>query len=179
MTTEIIPATRAEAHILAHLWPLYQYDLSEYGGVPINGDGLFEGASIRIHNYRSDLELWWNNPETLHPFLIRVHGRAAGLALIGAAPHYAPRDRDFEVIEFFLLRGFRGRGVGRSVALDLFQRFPGRWELKVLPENEPALAFWRKTIAVTSAGPFTEEISTTDDGDMVILRFETTGNKDS
>jgi predicted acetyltransferase len=173
MTIEIIPATRAEAHILAHLWPLYQYDLSEYGGLPINGDGLFEESSIRIHNYRSDLELWWNNPETLHPFLIRVHGRAAGLVLIGSAPHYAPLDRDFEVIEFFLLRGFRNRGVGQSVALDIFGRYPGRWELKVLPENEPAMAFWRKTIAAANSVPFTEEISETDDGDMVIFRFET------
>jgi len=170
-STEIIPATRAEAHILAHLWPLYQYDLSEYGGMPINGDGLFEEASIRIHNYRSDLELWWNNPETLHPYLIRVHGRAAGLALVGSGA-YAPNDRDFEIIEFFLLRGFRGRGVGQSVAIDLFRRHPGRWELKVLPENQPALAFWRKTIAATGAIPFTEGTVDTSDGEMVAFRFD-------
>lgn len=174
MNLEIIAATREHAHILGHLWPLYQYDLSEYGGMAINADGLFEEPSIRIHNYRTDLELWWNNTDLLHPFLIRIDGRAAGLVLVGRSPRFAPPDRDFEIVEFFLLRGFRGRGIGKSIALDMFRRFPGLWELRVLPENEPAIAFWREVIDSVAGDAFLEMLTYVDKdgGDMVIFRFE-------
>ena len=96
-----------------------------------------------------------------------------GFNVVITARTVAKASSDFEVIEFFLLRGFRGRGVGQSVALDIFRRYPGRWVLKVLPENEPAMAFWRKTIAAAGALPFTEETVDTSDGEMVAFRFET------
>jgi predicted acetyltransferase len=173
MSLEILPATKADEHIFAHLWPLYQYDLSVVGGTQINADGLFEDDNLRVHDYRRDLELWWRNADLLHPFLIRVHGRAAGLALVGAGPLFAGPDRDFAVIEFFVLRGFRGNGHAHSVATEIFEQFRGRWELKVLPGNAPALRFWRKTIHAVAHGDFTEAITYVDgDGDMVVFRFE-------
>ena len=39
---------------------------------------------------------------------------------------------------------------------------PGQWEVKIIPENQPALNFWRKVVASYTAGHFLEEIKTVD-----------------
>ena len=58
--------------------------------------------------------------------------------------------------EFFVLRKYRGRGVGASVATQLFDRFPGKWEVRELAQNVAALAFWRAVIARYTDGRFVE-----------------------
>jgi predicted acetyltransferase len=178
MTLEIVPATREHADILARLWPLYQYDMSEVGGTPINAHGLFEDESMRVHDYRADLESWWRNADGLHPYLIRVDSRAAGLVLVGDAPRFAPADVDHAIVEFFVLRGFRGGGIGREVAEEIFRRYPGRWELQVFPANAPALAFWRKVIGGLVGEAFSETVQyiEEDEEDMVVMRFEIKGD---
>lgn len=174
MSIEIIPAAKSDAHIIAHLWPLYQYDLSEYGGTPINADGLFEEPSMREHDYRTDLEMWWRNAGRLNPFLIRIDGRAAGLVVIGVAPAFAPADSDYFVHEFFILRGFRRQGIAQAIATEIFTQFCGRWELHVLPPNQPAIAFWRKVLQTVAGDSYTEQLTyvEADHGDMVIFRFD-------
>ena len=144
------------------------YRLGPNDGFPAQLEAALkpEGRDVRVHNAGV-------SGDTSVGGKARLAWVLAGLVLIGAATHYAPVDRDFEVIDFFLLRGFRGRGAGRLVALDMFRRFPGRWELKVLPDNEPALAFWRKTIAVAGNGPFMEETADVNgEGEMAIFRFD-------
>ncbi|MGO8670763.1 MAG: GNAT family N-acetyltransferase [Capsulimonadaceae bacterium] len=176
MNIELVPATRADAHIIARLWPLYQYDMSEVGGTPINAFGLFEEASMSVHDYREDLELWWRNPERVHPYLIRVDGLAGGLVLVGVAPPFAPADCDYSVVEFFVLRGFRGRGIAQSVAREMFQHYPGCWELHVFAGNTVALAFWRRLLRAVAGDSVTEELTYIDkEGDMVIFRFRPSG----
>jgi predicted acetyltransferase len=44
--------------------------------------------------------------------------------------------------------------VGRDVACRLFDRFAGNWEVRELPANTPAQAFWRRIIADYTAGDF-------------------------
>lgn len=174
MDFELIPATEAEAHVFVNLWPLYQYDLSEVGGMPVNADGLFEDEGIREHDYMSDLRVWFRRPGHLFPFLIRVDGRAAGFAMIGGAPSNAPKDRDFLVQEMFLMRPFRGLGVAEGAMRQVFARLPGLWEIWVIPENSRALAFWRKVVGELTDGQYTEARQYIDlwDSDCISIRFE-------
>jgi predicted acetyltransferase len=58
--------------------------------------------------------------------------------------------------EFFILRKYRRQGAGTRAARELFDRFPGRWEVAEIPENAPAIAFWRKVIAGYSRGNYEE-----------------------
>lgn len=172
MNVELIAAAREHANILARLWPLYQYDMSEVGGAPINAYGLFEDAAIRDHDYRVDLETWWHNPDAVRPFLIQVDGRAAGFAVVGTSPPYASRDRDFSIVEFFVLRGFRRRGVAREATSQLFGRFPGRWELSVYLDNAPALAFWQSVLKNVKFGDVVEQAAGSEPGLFDMVRFE-------
>ena len=58
------------------------------------------------------------------------------------SPHMQP-GMDFRMSEFFVLRSYRGQGIGRRAVFTLFDRFRGKWEIFELPRNEPAIRFWR------------------------------------
>jgi GNAT superfamily N-acetyltransferase len=45
--------------------------------------------------------------------------------------------------DLFVRPAFRGRGLGRALLEDLFERSPGRVEWAVLDWNEPSIAFYR------------------------------------
>jgi predicted acetyltransferase len=62
--------------------------------------------------------------------------------------------------EFFVLRGHRGRGIGRRAVFALFDRFPGVWEISELPRNVPAIRFWRRVIGEYSHGRYRETSDT-------------------
>ena len=173
MNTTISLAAQDEAHVIANLWPLYLYDVSEFEVDLPNAHGLFEEETLHTRNYAVPLGICWEKPGLLFPFLIRVDGHAAGFALVGASPGHAPQGRDFYVHEFFLMRPFRGRGVAADAVMEVFERLPGRWELRTQPTNARAKSFWRKTLNHYAAGHFTEEVchATQDDADKVVFRF--------
>jgi predicted acetyltransferase len=60
------------------------------------------------------------------------------------------------VAEFFVLRGMRRLGLATTLALETFRRWPGRWEVRELAANAPAIAFWRKVIGDYTGGRFVE-----------------------
>jgi predicted acetyltransferase len=49
--------------------------------------------------------------------------------------------------EFFVLRGYRKRGIGTQAAYQVWKQFPGRWEVRVMESNLLALSFWGKAIS--------------------------------
>ena len=58
--------------------------------------------------------------------------------------------------EFFVLRAWRGRGIGRRAVFALFDRFRGKWEISELPRNAAAISFWRRVIGEYGGGRYTE-----------------------
>ena len=110
----------------------------------------FDDASYTL----DDRGLWspdhlpgWLQEDTDHPFILLEAGRRVGFALVNQAPspHMQP-GMDFRMSEFFVLRSYRGQGIGRRAVFTLFDRFRGKWEIFELPRNEPAIRFWRGAI---------------------------------
>jgi len=58
--------------------------------------------------------------------------------------------------EFFILKKYRRQGVGRVVAHQVFDLFPGRWSVGQIENNCPAQAFWRKVISEYTHGDYQE-----------------------
>jgi len=174
MNAELALATAEDSPTIVNLWPLYQYDLSELGGQLPNAHGLFEDDNIHAYDYSQPLRVWFNRPNHLFPYIIRVDGRAAGLAMIGKGPAHAPKGADYFVHEFFVLRPFRRHGIAAEMVRQIFAQHPGKWELWVIPENAPALAFWRKVIGEVAGGAFTEtqEYKASWESEAVVLKFE-------
>ena len=133
---EVIPATKADEPILANLLELYAHDFSEFHGVELGPDGRF--------GYKS-LPLYWSEPDR-HPFLVKVDGKLAGFALVKRGSEISGNDV-WDMAEFFVLRAYRRQGVGTQISREVWKRFPGTWEVRVLKANVPALSFWARAIA--------------------------------
>ena len=112
---ELCPADDTRKHVIRNLYQLYEYDMAEFLTEPVDDDGLF-----RVTGY---LDHYWLEPER-HPFLILTEGQLAGFTLV----------REFEpgthsIAEFFVMRYYRRRGIGRIAAHAAFRAFPGRWSV--------------------------------------------------
>jgi predicted acetyltransferase len=141
---EIILATKEREPVLRALFELYAHDFSPMTGADVDERGAFTGGDfLQLAFERGDF----------HPFLLRVDGRWAGFAFVQEGSYVVPGvHRHWLMEEFFILRKYRGRGVGEWFARQLFARFPGIWEVGEIPENTDAQLFWRKVI-----GRYTDE----------------------
>jgi len=77
-----------------------------------------------------------------------------------------------EISEFFVLRKYRRRGVGRRAAVKVLEAFPGRWEVAEMEWNVEAQAFWRSVIGDYTRGTFDEFRARHGATDFVVQRFE-------
>ncbi len=134
---EILPATKEEMPIVANLFELYAHDFSEFYSVEPGPDGRFGYP---------DLPLYWGEPGR-HPFLIKVDGKLAGFALIRKLAPVTGHDAAWDLAEFFVLRAYRRRGVGRQAAHSVWRQFPGLWQVRVMRANQTARRFWQHAIA--------------------------------
>jgi predicted acetyltransferase len=135
----VIEAQLDQKAVIRHLLELYLHDFSELDGNEVDEHGLY--------GYRYLDHYWTENDR--RPFLFLVDGRWAGFALIRLGD---PND----VAEFFVLRKYRRRGIGNVAARDLFQRFPGAWQVRQIATNVAATTFWRQAIPVPYEEHMTE-----------------------
>lgn len=137
---ELRVAPRDDAATLENMLNLYLHDLSPFTGATIGDDGRF--AYPRFPQY------WTTEGEAdgRAPFLITIAGELGGFALKSGHSRLGQPAPVSNVSEFFVLRGWRGQGVGSVAARALFDRFPGTWEVAQLRRNVPARAFWLQVI---------------------------------
>lgn len=164
-------ATQEDKNTIQNLGRFYVYEMSRYCGflptweVPSNG--LFECI---------DLSSYCEDPDR-HPFLVKVDDELAGFVLInkvGSTP-----DVDWNIGEFFIVSKFQGKGVGRDVAEQVFNMFPGIWETSQMPANRAAIEFWEKVVSRYSHGQFEKTLKTVPKPKphpMIILKFTSPGS---
>ena len=133
----MIPAASGQAPILANLLELYAHDFSEFHHLELGPDGRF--------GYQ-DLPLYWLEPDR-HPFLVTMDGKLAGLVLVKRGPEISSGESTWDMAEFFVVRGCRRRGIGTEIAHEVWRRFPGLWEIRVMESNRSALQFWERAVS--------------------------------
>ncbi len=144
--------------IINNIYPLYLYDLEEIRNVYPNRYGVFEDDSIKtLEEQISIFDIWWNREGILFPYLIIVDELPAGFVLV-ATPPYLVDDSDFMINEMFVMRQFRGKGVGEYAARAIFNKHLGNWMLFTTPtdSNLKTINFWRKTLSNYTNNQFIE-----------------------
>jgi len=135
---ELIRATPKDQPALENLLELYAYDFSEFFPVEIGEDGRFGYPQ---------LPLYWSEADR-HAFLLRIDGKLAGFALVkkNAATSGEGTGHVWDMAEFFVLRSYRRLGAGVQMAHQIWRRFPGAWEIRVMRENTRGQNFWPRAI---------------------------------
>jgi predicted acetyltransferase len=132
----VIPAAREQERTLANLLELYVHDFSEFCELETGPDGKFGYPH---------LALYWSEAGR-HPFLLKVDGKLAGLSLVRRGSQISGDASVWDMAEFFVLRAYRRRGIGIAAAHQVWKQLPGRWEVRVMECNIPALYFWSNAI---------------------------------
>lgn len=127
---EVLPASSDQQSIVANLLQLYAHDFSEFHNLELGADGRFE--------YKQ-LPLYWSDPAR-HPFLIKVDGQLAGFVFVKR------EEGMWDVAEFFVARAYRRLGIGMKAAHEVWKRFPGRWQVRVMQLNGAGVGFWQRAI---------------------------------
>lgn len=159
---EVLPAAAGQEPVLANLLELYAHDFSEFTELQLQPNGRFGYPG---------LSLYWTG-EGRFPFLVRVDGRLAGFAMVmkGSRIHADPRVWD--MAEFFIARGWRRRGIGAAVAHEVWRRFPGPWEIRVLESNRAALPFWAAAVGAFTGAPAEGVLTQVWDRRWYVFSFE-------
>jgi predicted acetyltransferase len=137
LNIEVIAALPEQQSILANLLELYVYDFSEFLELHLGADGRF--------GYEQ-LPLYWKETNR-YPFLIKVNGYLAGFVFVHKGSQISGDENVWDMAQFFILHGYRRLGIGKQVAHEIWQRFPGIWEVRVIARNQKAKIFWERAIA--------------------------------
>jgi len=134
MNTTLYKATADDKNIIAKLLQLYMYDFSEYTLDDINDNGEYK---------YNRLDYYWIEKDS-YPFLIKTDGIISGFALVRS--EMIDNEEVHSIAEYFVLRKYRNKGIGKQIAVRLFEMFKGKWKIPVLRCNTIGLEFWNNVI---------------------------------
>jgi predicted acetyltransferase len=122
---------------------LYQYELSDIWDQDLDPHG----------EYGYELDRFWRAEGCL-ALVATVAGRYAGFALVDRSVKVAQSGNWMD--QFFVLKKYRGQGLGKKLAYHAFDARPGYWEVGQMTANAPAQAFWRRIIGEYTGGTYAE-----------------------
>jgi len=131
--------------LLRNLFEHYVHDMAEWFEIDTQADG----------SYSYDTSAVWNNG--WDAYVAKVGDAIAGFAIVGSALEWGNGAESHDVREFFVIRRYRKRGLGRRMAAMLWDERPGGWLVRVLAANEAAVKFWRAAVSDYTSGLFEEE----------------------
>lgn len=136
MNIEITLANINQSPVIAQLYELYTYEMTDLADFDINDNGFY--------GY-DDLPLYWEESKR-YPYLIWINKKIGGFVLVQQGSPINDDTRIWDIAEFFVMRKFRGKGIGQFVAHHLWRQHQGEWQIRVWENNNVAHKFWDKTI---------------------------------
>lgn len=173
MNVKVVLANKENSIIIKNTYPLYLHDLSEIHGNLPNEYGIYEDEPIKTLMEQYEVQnKWFEEPDRLFPFIIMADNKPAGFMLVATHP-YIPKDVDYYVYEFFLLRPYRGKNIGETAAKQIFDKFEGKWELFTHPteNNKRAQSFWHKTVGNYTSGNYEVSVMEIFDENKMVFKF--------
>ncbi|UTV26443.1 GNAT family N-acetyltransferase [Photobacterium atrarenae] len=171
MKVSLVPIAENERPTLERLFQFYLYEMAACLALPLNAQGSYAYRPTLLDGY-------WTQPEH-QPFFMVVENDAAGveaveqeLAGFALIRRYPQDPARYDIDQFFVARKFKGQGVGKQALANLLNQFPGKWQIRVLVENEPALAFWQSAVRQVVGQHYEHSMDLDVDLMMHFFRFE-------
>lgn len=159
MKLEITEASIDEKSVVQSMMELYQHDFSEFDGGDLNDHGYF--------GYKYLDHYWTEKDKT--PLIVRFVGKLTGFVLVNT--HSSSAGARFCIAEFFILRKYRRKGIGKKVAHKVLDMFGPLWEVRQTKENTVAHSFWRSVVDEYTNGDYNLLENGLGDWDGPILIF--------
>ena len=134
---EVVGASPEQEPVLANLLELYIHDFTEFFDVQLDANGRFGYPQ---------LSLYWIDSNR-RPFLVTVDGHLAGFVFVSKGSRISGDENIWDVAEFFIVSGYRRLGIGKQVAHKIWKKFQGKWEVRVIDQNQQAKKFWSRAIS--------------------------------
>ncbi|MFS0727976.1 GNAT family N-acetyltransferase [Paenibacillus sp. 1P07SE] len=155
---KLIDAPQSDKSVFRNLMQMYLYDTSEFNGKDPDKHGFFD---------YSELDHYWTEvgrtEEGRIPILIQINDKLAGFMLINRFSLLIPRDpATRNLADFFIMRKWRGKRIGRVVVKEIFDMLPGHWEIRQEQENIKSQQFWRTVIGEYTNESYKETILSDD-----------------
>ncbi|MFA4827003.1 MAG: GNAT family N-acetyltransferase [Candidatus Shapirobacteria bacterium] len=157
MNISLVPIKISEKDVLKEM--LYEYEKEMSDGEP--GEYKY-------------LDSYWQKPDRF-PFFIEVDEKIAGFVLVNS--YNLVIDEGKNIAEFYVEKEFRKNGIGREASRQIFNLFPGKWEIRQIIENPKARLYWLKLMTEFTKNNFTEKFVDNDKWHGWIQVFNMNGNK--
>lgn len=141
------------------LYKLLQYSLFEESATDLN-----EMNEIAEFEYK-----WFDNyftDEDRFAYFIKSEDKILGFAMVNT---YLENKKDIDghsISEFMVIPKYRRKNVGKKVAIEVFNKFKGCWEVKPSFGSKSAYMFWENVIK-----EYTESINTTFEFEEGVFSF--------
>lgn len=117
-----------------NLQQLYEFEFSLITGYLTNEEGLYEQKTLVSHwSKKHDIYLLYNDK------------RPIGFSVVNLESLISYTNDTRDIAEFFILPDMRKNGIGSWFAIQIFKTYPGKWEIRQLPELK-VKNFWLKII---------------------------------
>ncbi|WDV47484.1 GNAT family N-acetyltransferase [Clostridiaceae bacterium M8S5] len=143
MNIEVVPVKLDEKEILKNLLEKYDYEFSWYDNRDVNALGLYG------YEY---LDYYWTE-KNRWAYFVKVDGKLAGFVMVNDYPETNEKT-DYTMAEFFIMYKYRRCGVGKYVAMKVFDMFKGKWQLKRHPKNIGSVYFWDNVVSKYTDGNY-------------------------
>ena len=153
MNIKLVEASHIHKDVIKNLMQFYVYDFSEFVDVDVEVDGLFAAYK--------NLDDYWND-ENRFSYVIQKDEIYIGFVLI----RYIEEEQrnHFSIAEFFVMKKYRRKRIGKSIATQIFNSHKGKWEVFQKDSNKPAQLFWNTIINAYTKGNFKERL---EDGKLI------------
>jgi predicted acetyltransferase len=128
-----------------YLLQFYEFEFSPITNCDTDENGLYD--------YKKLQTTWHHNYDA---YLFYLDKLPIGLAVVNLSSKLdnSPNTRD--IAEFFVMPNYRSYGIGELMATQLFDKYPGQWEVRQLHKAGKARKFWLQVINKYTKGNYTE-----------------------
>ena len=146
MNCTLLRASEEYKAVIQNLMQFYIYDFSEYVKYDVADNGLFAPYP--------HLDDYWKETNNKFPYIIKKDDKYIGFVLVKFIE--SQERMYFSIAEFFILKKYRRTGIGKAIAIKVFNLHKGQWEVFQKESNKPAQIFWKKVIEEYTKGQYNE-----------------------
>lgn len=149
---ELVEITKQNLDIYLNLAQAYEAEFSRYTDKQPNQDGLFTPDTIPLKPFCG--------------YLLYDDNAPSGFCVLDLTKLV------YDIREFYIIPVKRKQTLGQQLALTIFERFPGQWQIRQLESATQATSFWRKVVGrVTNNQFFEDSIPDKEWGSVIAQRF--------